>query len=498
MTNLGIPLFATTIVLVWLSSLIIYRLYLSPLSRFPGPKLAALTGWYETYFDLLKRGRYWVEIEHMHKVYGPIVRINPNELHVNDPDWSEPYKISGRVDKYDWYYTFVGSSGSSSAFGTIDHDVHRGRRKAQQGYFTTDAITRFEPQLEILTAKFCARLEDFKGTGKHVNLSDAFRSIAVDVAAMFTLNQSYGFIDDPDFKAEVHQGIRAFPDIGVLNRHFAGLLVALESLHRWVLSIPSPTESENGSLPSRINMHCKAIIADYASEKSDVKPNIIHRMLDASELPMKDKTPWRLQLEARTLIGAGTETTGHTLAVIAFHLLTNPEKAKKLKEEILAAKEGREKPLTYQDLQGLLYLSSVVLEGHRISSVVSGRLPRVNTREALRYGDYSIPTPVSTTQRLTHYNATLFPSPNTFLPERWLQLSERKRLEKYIQPFGRGSRSCIGMHLANAEIYKTLAEIFSRFNMKLYDTEFEDIMQVHDFFTSFPSSEKGLRILVEA
>jgi hypothetical protein len=65
-----IGLLSTTLFFFWLSSLLVYRLYLSPLSQIPGPKLAALTGWYETYFDCFKRGRYWVAIERMHMQYG--------------------------------------------------------------------------------------------------------------------------------------------------------------------------------------------------------------------------------------------------------------------------------------------------------------------------------------------------------------------------------------------------------------------------------------------
>jgi hypothetical protein len=51
-------------------SLSIYRLYLSPLSKFPGPRLAALTLWYEFYYDVIKEGRYTWEIAEMHKKYG--------------------------------------------------------------------------------------------------------------------------------------------------------------------------------------------------------------------------------------------------------------------------------------------------------------------------------------------------------------------------------------------------------------------------------------------
>ena len=36
----------------------IYRLLLSPISKFPGPRLAALTWWYEFYYDVIKVRKY--------------------------------------------------------------------------------------------------------------------------------------------------------------------------------------------------------------------------------------------------------------------------------------------------------------------------------------------------------------------------------------------------------------------------------------------------------
>jgi hypothetical protein len=55
---------------VYTLSLAIYRLWLSPLSKIPGPKLAALTGLYEFYWDCLKVGQYKWRIEEMHEKYG--------------------------------------------------------------------------------------------------------------------------------------------------------------------------------------------------------------------------------------------------------------------------------------------------------------------------------------------------------------------------------------------------------------------------------------------
>jgi hypothetical protein len=47
-----------------------YRLHLSPIARYPGPKLAALTFWYEFYYDVLCKGRYTWKIEQLHIKYG--------------------------------------------------------------------------------------------------------------------------------------------------------------------------------------------------------------------------------------------------------------------------------------------------------------------------------------------------------------------------------------------------------------------------------------------
>ena len=48
----------------------VYRLYFSPLANFPGTKVAAVTGWYEFYFDVVKRGKYIYETERIHHEYG--------------------------------------------------------------------------------------------------------------------------------------------------------------------------------------------------------------------------------------------------------------------------------------------------------------------------------------------------------------------------------------------------------------------------------------------
>ena len=68
---------------VYLTCLVVYRLYFSPLAKFPGPKLAAITLWYEAYYDIIKRGQYTRRIAEMHKKYGESTLRNHvrNETH---------------------------------------------------------------------------------------------------------------------------------------------------------------------------------------------------------------------------------------------------------------------------------------------------------------------------------------------------------------------------------------------------------------------------------
>ena len=56
---------------IYLIALAVYRLYLSPIAKFPGPKLAALTQWVETYYEIKSPGGQfgWV-YRKWHEQYG--------------------------------------------------------------------------------------------------------------------------------------------------------------------------------------------------------------------------------------------------------------------------------------------------------------------------------------------------------------------------------------------------------------------------------------------
>lgn len=54
----------------YLALLALYLLYWSPIAHIPGPRLAALTGWYETFFDVFQGGQFTFQIKAWHQQYG--------------------------------------------------------------------------------------------------------------------------------------------------------------------------------------------------------------------------------------------------------------------------------------------------------------------------------------------------------------------------------------------------------------------------------------------
>ena len=131
------------------------------------------------------------------------------------------------------------------------------------------------------------------------------------------------------------------------------------------------------------------------------------------------------------------------------------------------------------------------------------RSPRVFPGHALAYKDHLIPasTPISMDIRDVLLDPVLFPSPNTFEPERWLGLPlspTGKPYSRYMVAFARGPRNCLGMHLAYAELYIGLATLFRRFEMELWETGRESVDIWMDRFVPRPRpGTKGVRVLIK-
>jgi len=241
------------------------------------------------------------------------------------------------------------------------------------------------------------------------------------------------------------------------------------------------------------------------------EPTVLDAIYASPLLGPEDKTVTRMLAEAQAILGAGTETTGNTLSVFTYHVLSQPSILQHLKDELREAsnKSSITSPsdlLDYNTLERLPYLQACIKEALRLATGVSSRLPRSNKAAPTIYTTksgqvYTFPpgTVISMTILDLHYNPDIFPNPRGFDPSRWLDADDetKQKMERAYAPFGRGSRQCVGLELAKEEITLMTGNLFHKFDFDLFDTTARDVSIAHDYFAPFgPSDSKGVRVSV--
>jgi cytochrome P450 len=165
----------------------------------------------------------------------------------------------------------------------------------------------------------------------------------------------------------------------------------------------------------------------------------------------------------------GSDTTAIALRAIFYMLLKNPDKMEKLLKQMDEADAAGKlsNPIQYKETQNHLpYFGAIMKEAMRMHPSVGLLLERqVPTGGATICGEY-IPagTIVGINAWVLHYNPEVFPNPEKFEPERWLESSEEKlqEMERSFFVFGAGSRTCIGKVRAPVftHLYKRLLTSF--------------------------------------
>lgn len=254
--------------------------------------------------------------------------------------------------------------------------------------------------------------------------------------------------------------------------------------------------------PQEAEAQVRAImIENNTNLKQDRSTNIFQELLN-SDIPAEEKSIARLTDEAITLLGAGSNTTPHVLSATAYHILANPQILQNIQKELQEIMpHGLSAQALLIRLQNLPYLTASITEGLRLSNISAHRNARVAPDRSLKFQNWIIPPGVATgmTPYMVHMNPKIFPAPEEFRPERWLQNGgdSAESLKKYMLVFGRGSRGCLGINFAYAELYLTLAAVFGRFELRLFDTTRADVDIAHDFIAGLPRLDsKGVRVVV--
>lgn len=250
-----------------------------------------------------------------------------------------------------------------------------------------------------------------------------------------------------------------------------------------------------------MSLHVQDLIERRNDNQSNQKqPCVFDALLKSPKLPAAEKTVQRLKGEAQTLIGAGTLTTANALRTIVFHTLHEPSRLKALIAELETEFPDPKEPLSLKRLEKLPLLTAYITEGLRLTYGVTHRL-QLLADEPLQIHGMVIPprTPVGMTSIFMHDNPDVFPQPREFRPQRWLGgTGSRRNLAENLVPFSKGTRMCLGMHLAWAEMYIVLGTLFQSYSVSLFETDRSDVEMAHDFFDPSPKLDsKGLRVRVQ-
>lgn len=162
-----------------------------------------------------------------------------------------------------------------------------------------------------------------------------------------------------------------------------------------------------------------------------------------------------VQVEATSLIFAGSGTTANTLTFVMWNIFSRPDLRQNLEREVATLADG----FKDADLEALPLLNATINETLRLYPAVAGSLPRVVPQGgASLCGYYLAPGTIVSTQAWTyHRDSTLFHDPLEFNPSRFLQdasgsTSDPKAAKATNSAFGAGAYSCLGIHLAMMEL----------------------------------------------
>lgn len=178
-------------------------------------------------------------------------------------------------------------------------------------------------------------------------------------------------------------------------------------------------------------------------------PTIVHAIINSNR-PPTEKFFTNVSDDVATITGAGYETTASVLRLILYHVFSDTEILQRLRTELASA--GSLDMLDLKILEQLPYLTSVLMEGLRLSPGIATRTARIAPDRDLTYEKWRIPTgtPVGMTTLLMHMDEDLYPDPKRFNPDRWMDPDFRKKRDKTYAPFSRGTRMCLGMQYVHS------------------------------------------------
>ncbi|KAJ4160076.1 uncharacterized protein LMH87_008006 [Akanthomyces muscarius] len=468
MEFVGISLFAA-ILCLYATVVVTYRVTFHPLSQFPGPMLARASYGYEFWFDVVHKGQFTRKVAELHKVYGSIVRVNPDELHCNDPAFIDILYRQGKEkrDKSSHYLAAFPRGVKLATVGTANHDEHRQRRVPVAKYLSRSRISKHESVVHEKAQLLCAKLLAWD-KNEPFQLTAAYSCFTTDTLTKYAFGHSLENLKGPGWKPTFKGTVDKMTGLFYLSRHLPFLACLAEYLP---LNVCRYISTEIYALLELIRI----VIPQLVQDSLDIR--------SFSERKDVGKTYWR---GSRASSGRDSQLRAELRSVVRDETALPP----------------------WSTLEQLPYLNAVIQEALRLMHGVASRISLVAPDGDLVYvapdnSSHVIPcgSAIGVSTYMIHTDPKLYPDPTSFVPQRWLNANgfRNRELDKYMLSFSKGPRQCVGMHLAYCELHIAMAALALRAlpHMRLYNTTVADVAYDHDQLISMPKTGSiGVQIMI--
>ncbi|KAK5134636.1 hypothetical protein LTR08_006292 [Meristemomyces frigidus] len=431
------------------SSLLIYRIFVNPLNRFPGPWPARLSSLYMP--TKLGNSDLYYKLQALHQKYGRIVRIGANDLSIIDPDVMETsFGVHSKVTKGDFYDMEAPFTSLQTTRSKTEHDK---RRKVWAPAFSDKALRDYEVKVEVFNDKIVRRFAEFQGGP--VNVTKWFNLYSFDVMGRLAFGKDYGMLDS----GEKHHALE------LLSESMQALALMLPAwIFRILVAIPG--------LAAGIHKFSKFCLdeltwrVENARELDEKGTDITSSLLKVYEGIDRPQQDPLLLADTKLIIVAGSDTTAATFTYLFYHLAQDPSQVKRLRDELRPLTQGE---WSDKEIRQAQHLNGAINEALRMHPPVPSGVARLTPKEGMRVGNTYVPGNATfiVPQYVMGRDESSYQNANAFVPERWYSKPEMIKHKEAYAPFSTGPYGCIGKNLALIELRTLTARLILEFDVKL-------------------------------
>ncbi|KAI9675508.1 MAG: hypothetical protein M1829_003312 [Trizodia sp. TS-e1964] len=466
---------------------LLYPALLSPLSRIPNAHpTAPISSLWITWQRLHQHESRAIHAAHL--AHGPIVRVGPRELSINDLD-SLRTVYAGGFEKGPWYAFFDNYGlADSNTFATLRSKAHSARKRMLANIYAKSTL-QASPHLaavmaEVVQGRLVPLVQDAAAAGASVEVLELWYAVMMDVVSgyLFGLAVSTNFVQDAAVRRwwiALFQSRRPYDfweqEVPWVTRWLGR--VGVRMVPAWVGEANREIEAWGLRMCDRAEESVRAGGVSAVGREplvyAQLRTAMARQAMKAGEGSGSEERRLQIASELLCHIGAGHETSGITLTYLTWQLSRHPQIQAQLRAELRTLPSAP----TPKALDALPLLHACVLETLRLHAAIPGPQPRLTPFSPLcSLGPYrNIPgnVRVSAQAYSLHRNDVVFPEPLAWRPARWLEVEEAQgdRKQRWLWAFGSGGRMCVGSNLAMQQIKGVVAAVWRGFETEVVGGE---------------------------